>query len=212
MRVKIGPYLKWWGPYQVAELLLGNPSQDRWGMDYQPTWRERWADKLGDWLANTRFADLCQWIHDKRRRQVYVHIDNYDVWNMDSTLRLIIHPMLVKLKQTKHGSGYVDDTDVPEHLQSTAPGARDGCENPWDSDHNLHPRYDWLLDELIWAFGHDQDAAEASFYDHSAVDNTGDLNTQVNQLKVDREGLEAYHARLSNAYQLFGKYYQTLWD
>jgi len=212
MKVKIGPYLNWWGPYQIAELLLGNPDKDRFCMDYKPGWRARMADRLGDWLANTRFADLCQWIHDKRKRQVYVHIDNYDVWNMDDTLRLIIHPMLVRLKQTKHGSGFVDDADVPDPLQSTAPGARDGCENPWDSDHNLHPRYDWLLDELIWAFGHDKEAVESGFYDHSAVDRTKNLNTQVSQLKVDREGLEAYHARLSNAYRLFGKYYETLWD
>ena len=211
MKVKIGPYLTWWGPYQIASLVFGNPKED-WTGETPPTWRHRWADKLGDWLANTKFADLCQWVYDRRRRQVYVHIDNYDVWNMDDTLRLIIGPMLVKLKAIKHGSGFVDDEDVPPHLRSTAPGARDGCENPWDSDANLHHRYDWLLDELIWVFTHDQNAAEEGFYDHSGVDRSANLSTQVKQMRVDREGLDAYHARKRNAFRLFGKYYQTLWD
>ena len=179
MRVKIGPYLNWWGPYQIADLLLGNPDKDRFSMDYTPGWRARIADRLGDWLASTRFADLCQWIHDRRRRQVYVHIDNYDVWNMDDTLRLIIHPMLVKLKQVKHGSGMVDDADVPPHLRSTAPGARDGCENPWDSDRNLHARYDWLLDELIWAFGTDHEAAKEVYYDNSLCSPDQPVMTQA---------------------------------
>lgn len=208
MRVKIGPYLRWWGPYQLAELLLGNPPQDRYGMDYQPTWRERMADKLGDWLAETWVADACQWIHDRRKRQVYVHIDNYDVWNMDSTLRLIIGPMLVKLKEVKHGSGRVDDADVPPHLRSTAAPP---VEHDWDIDDNFHARYDWLLDELIWVFTHDTDV-EDSFHDWSDVNRNLPLMEQVSQVRVDHEAQAAYHARVQNAYRLFGKYYQTLWD
>lgn len=211
MKVKIGPYLNWWGPYQIADLLFGNPDKDRFSMDYKPGWRAKAADRLGDWLAQTRFADVCQWIHDKRERQVYVHIDNYDVWNMDATLRHIIGPMFVKLKAVKQGSGMIDDQDVPENLRSTAPGARDGCEE-WDSDKNLHLRYEWVLDELIWAFNHDVEEARAAFYDHSQVDESAGIEKQIHQMKVDREGLEAYEARLQNAYQLFGKYYQTFWD
>jgi hypothetical protein len=32
------------------------------------------------------------------------------------------------------------------------------------------------------------------------------------KLKVDRAGLEAWQARKSNGYRLFGKYYEALWD
>lgn len=212
MKVKIGPYLNWWGPYQIADLLLGNPDKDRFSMDYEPGWRARAADKLGDWLAKTKLADLCQWIHDKRERMVYVKIDNYDVWNMDDTLRHIIGPMFVRLKAVKQGSGFVDDEDVPDELKSTAPGARDACKNPWDSDDNLHRRYDWLLDEMIWVFTTDHEAEQQKFYDHSAVNSGDSLQKQIKQMRVDREGLEAYEARLQNAYRLFGKYYQTFWD
>lgn len=209
MKVKIGPYLRWWGPYQIAELLLGNPDKDRFGMDYKPSWRERWADKLGDWLAETWVADACQWVHDHRQRQVYVHIDNYDVWNMDDTLRLIIGPMFVKLKEIKHGSGMIEDIDVPEHLRSTAVPP---IKEPWDLDDNFHRRYDWLLDEMIWAFNTDHEEVKSAFYDHSAVDESAGITEQIKKIKVDLEAVKAYDKRLENAYRLFGKYYQTFWD
>ena len=209
MKVVIGPYLTWWGPYQIADLLLGKPDKDRFSLEYNPSWRERMADKLGDWLASTWVADACQWIYDRRKRHVYVRIDNYDVWNMDSTLSHIIAPMFVKLKQIKHGYAFIVDEDVPEHLRSTvAPPV----ENEWDTDANAELRYEWLLDEMIWAFGTDHEEAKHKFYDHSAVNKADDLNTQLQAMRVDRESIEAYEARLQNAYRLFGKYYQTFWD
>ena len=209
MKVKIGPYLKWWGPYQIAQLLFGNPKITYdWTSGQPASKRLEWADKFGDWLAKTWVADFCQWIHDKRQRQVYVRIDDYDVWNMDETLRHIIGPMFVKLKAVKHGYGYIEDADVPEHLRSVhAPAER---ELEWDK--NAEARYEWLLDELIWAFSTDHEAAKNKFYDWSAVDKTEGLNAQIRNLQVDREGLQAYETRLQRAYELFGKYYQTFWD
>lgn len=209
MKVKIGPYLNWWGPYQIANLLFGNPDKHRWDPEHEPGWRERTADKLGDWLAKTWVADFCQWIHDKRERQVYVKIDNYDVWNMDETLRHIIGPMFVRLKAIKHGSGFIDDEDVPDELKSTSAPP---LENPWDTDANLHRRYEWLLDEMIWAFTTDHEEVKHKFYDWTKVDKTDDLNKQIQSMQVDREGLDAYEKRVQNAYRLFGKYYQTFWD
>lgn len=209
MKVKIGPYLTWWGPYQIADLIFGNP--EKYIDEKDKTWRHRCAERLGDWLAETWVADACQWVYDKRQRQVYVHIDNYDVWNMDETLKHIIGPMFIRLKAIKHGSGFVDDEDVPDELKSTAPGARDGCET-WDTDHNLHKRYDWLLDELIWVFTTDHDEAEHQFYDFSNVNKQDGLSKQVESMKIDRKQLDAYQARVANAYRLFGKYYQTFWD
>lgn len=207
MKVKIGPYLNWWGPYQIAELLFGNP--EKYLPPEEETWRHRWSERLGDWLAKTKFADFCQWVHDRRQRQVYVRIDNYDVWNMDETLRHIIGPMFVKLKEVKQGSGFIDDADVPDDLKSTAAPPR---ENPWDTDANLHKRYDWLLDEMIWAFNTDHEEAKHKFYDHSAVNKDDSIEKQIGGMRIDRESLDAYEARLQRAYELFGKYYQTFWD
>lgn len=209
MKVNIGPYPQWWGPHQIAQLVFGNP--DKHGYDTSEGWRARAAEGLGNWLERTPIADLCSWIHARRRRRVSVKIHRYDTWNMDTTLRLIIHPMLVQLQATKQGSGLIDDCDVPEHLRSTQPGARDGCES-WDLDNLVHQRYEWVLDELIWVFGHDSESTERRFFDHSAVDDTACISQQIQQIQVDREGLDAYHARKRNAYMLFGKYYETFWD
>ena len=32
-----------------------------------------------------------------------IHIDNFDCWSLDYTLARIIHPALIRLKETKHG-------------------------------------------------------------------------------------------------------------
>lgn len=208
MKVKIGPYKTYWGPYQIANLVFANPPKS-WITEDELTWRHRWSERLGDWLAKTWVNKLCEWIYSKRSRMIYVRVDRYDTWNMDETLRHIIHPMLVQLRATKHGSGIVDDEDVPTHLQSTsAPPTAEA----WDLDDNFHLRYEWLLDELIWVFGTDHEANRSSFFDHSDVDATLPVMEQIKTTKFDREGLHAYEARMQNAYRLFGKYYQTLWD
>lgn len=36
-------------------------------------------------------------------RRIDIQIDKYDTWNMYHTLALIIYPMLIQLKETKHG-------------------------------------------------------------------------------------------------------------
>jgi len=69
-------------------------------------------DKFGDLVR-----PLNRWANSRKRR-VKVHIDSYDVWSADHTLAMIIHPVLVKLKETKHGSPVVDDEDVPENLRA----------------------------------------------------------------------------------------------
>lgn len=209
MKVKIGPYTNWIGPYQIAEKLIW------WADKYTETpWGER-QYALGKWLAEDKHGDdswllkFCTWINKFKKRQEYVHIDNYDVWNMDSTLRLIIGPMFKRLKDVKQGYAFVKDEDAPEHLRSTNAPPK---EHEWDWDALADARYDWLLDEMIWAFTTDHDEAQHKFYDHSQVDKKADLNEQIANMKVDREGLDAYNKRVANAYQLFGKYYQTFWD
>lgn len=144
------------------------------------------------------------------KRKVNIRIDKYDTWNMDHTLALLIVPMLIQLKDTKHGSPMVDDADVPEHLKSTAAPAK---ENEWDTDDNFHLRWDYVLDEMIWAMQQIiDDNAEDKFYDNSEVDENADIMQQINQTKVDMDGLKAHNARIQNGCRLFGVYFQALWD
>lgn len=35
---------------------------------------------------------------------------------------------------------------------------------------------------------------------------------QINDIKLDIEGLKAYEAKLQKGLEMFGKYFQALWD
>jgi hypothetical protein len=134
MKVHLGPYLKYWGPYQIADLL-----------QYVGVSEER-CDKIGVWLAETRLNDICQWIYEKRKRKIEVRIDNYDVWGMDQTLAMIIAPMLRKLKEQKHGTPYTEISDGPVSF-SVQKEDESNEDFMWNED-----RWNYILDEMIWTF------------------------------------------------------------
>lgn len=143
-------------------------------------------------------------------RTVKIVIDPYDTWNMDHTLALIIVPMLKQLKATKHGSPFVDDEYVPEHLRSTAAPPK---ENEWDVDDNHFKRWDYVLDEMIWAMEQIVDfGGNDKFYDHSEVNEEADLMEQIAQIKCDYVALDAHNKRIANGTKLFGIFFQSLWD
>ena len=73
MKVYIGPYKKWWGPYQIANLI--------------PFVSEDTSEKIGDWLAKTWVNKVCEWFYSKNERKIKVRIDRYDTWSMDHTLK-----------------------------------------------------------------------------------------------------------------------------
>lgn len=144
-----------------------------------------------------------------KQRKISVQIDPWDTWSSDHTLALIIAPLLQKMKDDKQGAPNVDDLDVPEHLRSTAVPS---TENSWTTDENWHLRWDYALDEMIWAMQQITTDDESQFYDHSAVDETKDIMQQVNAIKVDTQGLKAHQARVQKGCELFGKYFQALWS
>lgn len=135
---------------------------------------------------------------DDSERKISVKLHKWDSWNADNTIAIIAHPLLIQLKETKHGSPHVDIEDVPDDLK----------------EKDIHRRWDWVLDEIIFAMQEiaKNDNGDSQFYDHSEVDEFTDFMTQIKQIKVDREGLEAYHKRIQNGCVLFGKYFQALWD
>jgi hypothetical protein len=144
----------------------------------------------------------------------YVKIDRWDTWSMDHSLAHIIHPMLVQLNKTKHGAPYTDDEDVPEYLRSHMAQPK---ENEWDTDSLHFMRWDWILNEMIWAFEQElKDDDESQFFDHSECgDEKFPWNKDgqyISKLKLDKEGLEAHQKRKANGLRLFGRYYQNLWD
>lgn len=188
-----------------------------------PPWVDRWADRL------TPISGFINRVLDTIHPRIeYVRIDPHDTWSMDSTLARIVLPMLQQLKATKHGSPNVADEDVPEHLRSTAAPAKD---NEWDIDDNHHARWDWVLDEMIFAFEmKSRDDWAADFHsgeidirwvpvdkDNNPVDkkdakwyrmDRGPADTHV----YDADGAQRVQERISNGFRLFGRYYESLWD
>jgi hypothetical protein len=150
------------------------------------------------------------YVEDDTPRQVDITIEEHDTWSMDHTLALLIVPMLKQLKATKHGAPLVDDEYVPEHLRSTAAPPK---EHEWDVDNNHFERWDYVLDEMIWAMeqivDHDN---EDLFYDMSNVNKEAELMEQIDAILCDRAGLQKHHERIANGTKLFGIFFQSLWD
>lgn len=208
MKVYISGYRDHWIPpitiLQRICIWRVVPLDDHDESPYDDPVIDRWADRLTPFCEKLR--EFLDWIHPPVR---YVKIDHYDVWSMDHTLAHIVYPMLIKLKEVKHGSCQVDLEDVPETMHPKVPPS---AANNYD-DETVHERWEYVLNEMIWAFEQSlKDDDTSQFYDHSAVNRSAGIMTQVGQIQVDRAGLDAHEKRKANGFRLFGKYYQGLWD
>jgi hypothetical protein len=162
MYVYIGPYVDWIGPYQIADKIFFWTEKYPLDEKLEERWDYKLKDRFGDWLNSTWVKKYCEWVHKRKQRAVDIHVDGYDVWSADHTLGLIILPVLKKLKEVKHGSPDIDDEDVPEELKSTSAPPK---KHEYDTDDNFHKRWDWVLDEMIWAFEqHNDDNADDQFH------------------------------------------------
>jgi len=119
------------------------------------------------------------------------------------------------LKETKHGSPWTDDEDVPEELRSTSAPPK---ENDYDTDDNHHKRWDWVMGEMIWAFEQkvrDEWQDDYYEYDHVTPNKDSEDFSESLGLKLvweDPDGRKAHQERMTNGFRLFGKYYENLWD
>lgn len=165
-----------------------------------------------------RLEPVCQALHRFldviHPRVEYIKLDPWDTWSLDNTLAEIILPGLRQLHKTKQGAPFVDDEDVPAELRSTAAEPK---ENEWDTDSNHFARWDWVLEEMIWAFEQKvNDEADSQFFDHSECgDEKFPWNKDgqyVSRVKYDQAGHEAWSKRKANGFRLFGKYLESLWD
>lgn len=197
MKVYIGPYKNWIGPYQIANLLqyIGF-SKDT-------------CHKLGKKLSKTFLNTICEWIDSKKNRKIKIKIHDYDIWQLDHTLSLIILPTLLKLKEDKCGVPNISNEDVPDDLKTDS--------NDFDL---LEKKWKYVLDEMIFAFKSLTEDWESQFM-------SGEIDIQWKKsdnghffemikgpkdtFKIDSEGRYKYQNRISNGFMLFGKYYESLW-
>jgi hypothetical protein len=189
MKVYISNYRNHWvSPYTICEKIF--------------FWREIDYDEPIIEHLTTFLKPFCvaiQKIRDFIHPKIdYVKIDYWDTWSMDSTLAIIILPMLRQLRAEKHGSGLVDLEDVPEAMRYTSTEDYDS-QYTFDFYHepdlqkvqcDIHDRWDWVLDEMIFAFQYKVEESNGK----------------------DDENWRENYKRVENGFRLFGKYFQNLWD
>jgi hypothetical protein len=216
----------WVSPYVILEKIFF------WReIDYDEPLIEKLSDFLNPFsIAWQKFLDF---VHPRIN---YVKIDRYDTWSMDHTLADIILPMLKQLRDTKHGSPLVDLEDLPEELRMVGYedwssqlrfDFGDSEQHEKESWEITHRRWEWVLNEMIFAFEHYvDDTWEEAFRsgEHDMIHvpcewyedgkpklykiEKGPNDTYV----CDYEGMNKVYKRMENGFRLFGKYYRGLWD
>ena len=223
MKVYIGPYKNYIGPYQIMDMLFF------WQNKYaEENLLERWDYKLHEKIAkllagknhDSWCSKLCEWIHSKRDRKIKIHIHKYDTWNMDSTLALIIVPMLKQLRNTSHSSAMLTPFEQTSEgsSQYCFPFYAEGDKLAWDCGHE---EWQEILDKMIWSFEQINTDWEQQFQsgklDFTFVKDEETNLSKVeygpnNTYKYDYEGSAKHTERMQEGYELFGKYYRNLWD
>ncbi len=148
-----------------------------------------------------------------------IRIEDFDTWSMDHTLALIILPMLKQLKETKQGAPYVYPEDVPSELRPTKKEQK-AYTTKGDVDDKFFERWDWVIEEMIFAFESKHNDWEEQFVsgetDIQWIDLPNGMSEMFegpnNTFEIDFEGRAVYQERISNGFRLFGKYYENLWD
>ncbi len=203
----------WISPYKILEKVFF------WReIDYDEPLIDKWSNRLLPF--SKAYQAVMDFIHPKID---YVKIDRYDTWSMDHTLADIILPMLKQLNTEKHGAPHVDDEDVPMELQSWTSPAKD----EYDTDGHHFARWDYVLNEMIFAFECKvddtwQEKFSSGVSDMKSVPCEWDADGKPtlytfeqgpnHTYKCDYEGMAEVQKRITNGYRLFGRYYEALWD
>ena len=203
----------WISPYKILEKVFF------WReIDYDEPLIDKWSNRLLPF--SKAYQAVMDFIHPKID---YVKIDRYDTWSMDHTLADIILPMLKQLDAEKHGAPHVDDEDVPMELQSWVSPAKD----EYDTDGHHFARWDYVLNEMIFAFECKvddtwQEKFSSGEHDMKSVPCAWDENGKPtlynfekgpnDTYKCDYKGMQEVQKRITNGFRLFGRYYENLWD
>ncbi len=203
----------WLSPYKILEKVFF------WReIDYDEPIIEKWSERLLP-LSKT-YKAVMDFIYPQIN---YIKIDRYDTWSMDHTLADIILPMLKQLDTDKHGAPNVDDEDVPKELRSIYALPKD----EYDVDGNHFARWDWVLNEMIFAFEckvddtwkekfysgvSDMKSVPCEWYENGKPKMYQYVEGPNHTYKCDYEGVAEVQKRITNGFRLFGKYFEALWD
>ena len=199
MKVYIGPYIdrwitrfdEWWlsKRYKKVYWKIDEKDYDKW---------DKLVVKTSEILQDVYNFTINRYL-DKKKRKIKVKVHNYDCWNADVTLAYIIVPVLKQLAESKHGSPFVSPDDVPPHLRPSLEEIVAYNTNG-ATDDNYHERWEFVLNEMIWAF--------EQIIDEDAEDKFWDSKKKT----FMSPEWEEYNKRIEYGCRMFGKYYRSLWD
>lgn len=189
MKVEIGPYREWIGPYQIVQKIL--------------FWKDKYEDDtvhdFGKWLAENKNGNpsllnkFCNWVDRKKKRKIKIKIDPYDTWDVDTTLSPIIHAVLVEFVKDVGSTAMVDKEDIPEELHGTY-GEYSEDDGGFSTQYS-HEAWLYVLNEMIYAFDpqwDDKYGFGAEGYNHESY-----MKNSTRQQK---------------GFELFGKYFSRIWS
>jgi hypothetical protein len=166
------------------------------------------ADRIGNFLQQILDSIWNNRIWGATEREHKIKIEHFDTWSFADTLAPSILQLLIQYKSTLHGAPHVDDCDVPDHLKSTAAPPV----GTYDHDDLFFDRFNWILDEMIWAFN---EIIKDDAFDKFTI-NTGvfreDIFGNMVDTQTDLPAWKAHEARVQHATTMFGKYFRGLWD
>ena len=165
----------------------------------------------------------------KKERKISVTVHEWDTWDLYTTLSHITLPLLRKFREELSGAPNIDDENVPESLRSTSAPPK---KNEWDADENWFKRWEWVLDEMIFAHSHATGEIEEPLdfitipdginpWDAEEISPPGTpKEKRLYRLKTEnwlvdekrRAEWHKYHERVQNGFRLFGEYYSSLWQ
>ena len=128
-----------------------------------------------------------------------------DTWSIDYAVAPLLLALMKQFKAATVSIAAIENEDAPEELRS--------------DEAYSNERYNWFLDEVIWALEQTLIDWEDQYYTgdpdiefQDNADGTVEIVHKDTNFKVDYEGVEAHQNRMQNAMMLFGKYFYTLWS
>lgn len=228
MKVNIGPFPRWWRSEVFNTHMNKTYGYADWPSESKYTRKDK-IMRVTDNVLDFLYVHFCNPLF-KKERKIKIRVDNYDTWNLDYTLSLVILPVLKEFRERKKSSGFVDNEDVPKELRATKKQL-EAFRKDGTIDNHYHDRWNYVLDEMIHSFECILDDDWDSQF-HSGdidikwipIDKDGNEVAKEDAVRYqmkkgpndthsfDKEGYEKANERINNGLRLFGKYYRSLWS
>lgn len=221
MKVKINKPIYYFGCYQLAEVLCfwvpKVPDPDFIHSDPEfakihkvfPEWVSRFGEILDtgsfekDSNKESLLSKFFQWLHTKRKQKIQVKIDPWDTWSLDCTLSYIILASLKEFKKDLHSYPSLIDHKNSSYIHAV---------NFDDSDKDAGMKI-WveILDKMIYSF--DEKINETNKPEPEFISEGKRIfDYEIKDKEQWYKDLEEYETKVQEGFELFGKYFQNLWN